>query len=73
MSAVSRVAAVAASTSAPWASSALTTSRLPVRAAVMSGARPFVCAAFGSAPASRSRRTTSALAFSHARASGVTP
>ena len=73
ISAVSSVAAVAASMSPPRASRSLTTSRLPVRAAVMSGVSPFVCAAFGSAPASSSRSTTAALAFSHARARGVTP
>ena len=73
ISAVSWVAAVAASTSAPPDSSARTTSTLPVRAAVISGVRPFACAASGFAPAARSRSTIDALAFSHARASGVTP
>ena len=64
---------VAALTLAPFASSAFTTSRLPVRAAIMSGVSPLVCARFGSAPAPSSLFTIAVLAFSQARASGVTP
>ena len=64
---------VAALTLAPCARSAFTTSRLPVRAAIMSGVSPLVCARFGSAPAPSSLFTIAVLAFSDARASGVTP
>ena len=44
-----------------------------MRAAVISGVSPLAWAAFGFAPAARRRSTIDALAFSHARASGVTP
>ena len=73
ISAVSRVAVVAAFTAAPLDTRARTISILPVRAAVISGVRPFTWAAFGFAPAPSNRSTIAALAFSQARASGVTP
>ena len=73
MRAVPSVAAVRAFTSAPCASNASTTGRLPVRAATINGVSPLVRAAFASAPAASSLSTIGRLAFSTARSSGVTP
>ena len=73
ISAVASAPVVAALTLAPRATSALPTATLPVRAAIISGVRPLSCARFGLAPASSSRSTIAAFAFSQARASAVTP
>ena len=73
INAVPCVATVRAFTSAPSASSTLTTGRLPVRAATMSGVRPLACAALAAAPAASSFSTMVRLAFSAARSRDVTP
>ena len=73
ISAVLPVSTVAAFTSAPRSRIARTIGRFPVRAAVINGVNPLVCAALASAPAPSSRSIIGALAFSAARANGVTP
>jgi hypothetical protein len=58
---------------APFASSSLTGSVLPTRAAVISTVSPVGRLLFGSAPAFNSRSVIAALPLLAARKSGVTP
>src|SRR5438034_2135804 len=62
-----------ASTLAPWATSSLTGSALPVRAAVISAVSPSGDIVLGSAPACSSFSIIAALPFVQAASSGVTP
>src|SRR5271168_3946235 len=62
-----------ASTEAPYSTSLLTASTLPVFAHVISGVSPVAIAVFGFAPDFRSRRTNGALALVQAWESGVIP
>jgi hypothetical protein len=60
-------------TFAPWASSALTASGLPVRAAVISAVSPSGNREFGSAPALSNASIMAAFPLVLATMSGVTP